>query len=348
MSASRRSFATACCNVAALLAAGCATAACSRQGDATSTDTATAAPAPSTLAPSASPVLVVDAATLPAPADAGGLGSSPASSPMSGPVVKAKSLGHTSFVLKLTFASGESAGWKPRSRLPLGDRRYRGEIAASRLAEALGLSNVPHVEPRSFAASALRAVLPDFDDKALPDDDGRVRGAIWAWNPHYEIVPLELPSSRARWEPWLTDAHATIPPDQRELARALSTLLLFDYVTGNWDRWSGGNVARDSEAGTLLYVDNDGAFYDPPPADSLASQLARLKRVVRFSRGFVDRLRALDEAKLRAVFGDETPGAALLPDRVIAGVEQRRRTALDVVDRRAKLAGDAGVTFDFD
>jgi hypothetical protein len=343
MSASRRSFATACCNVAALLAAGCATAACSRPSSATTitTTTDTATLVPSTLAPAASsPALVVDAATAAALADAGALGS--------GPIVKAKSLGHTSFVLKLTFASGESAGWKPRSRLPLGDRRYRGEIAASRLAEALGLSNVPHVEPRSFAASALRAVLPDFDDKALPDDDGRVRGAMWAWNPHYEIVPLELPSSRARWEPWLTDAHATIPPDQRELARALSTLLLFDYVTGNWDRWSGGNVARDSEAGTLLYVDNDGAFYDPPPADSLASQLARLKRVVRFSRGFVDRLRALDEAKLRAVFGDETPGAALLPDRVIAGVEQRRRTALDVVDRRAKLAGDAGVTFDFD
>jgi hypothetical protein len=262
--------------------------------------------------------------------------------------VKAKSMGHTSFVLKLTFASGQVAGWKPRSRLPLGDHRYKGEIAASRLGAALGLTNVPHVEPVSFPAASLHAVLPDFDAKALPDDDGRVRGAIWAWNPNYEIVPLETPASRAGWEPWLTDARTPVPEDQRDLARALSTLVAFDFITGNWDRWSGGNVARDSATHTLLYVDNDGAFYDPPPPDSLATQLAFLRRVVRFSRGFVTGLRALDEAKLHAVFGDETPGVPLLTDRVIAGVDARRKTVLDLVDRRLKQAGDAGATFDFD
>ena len=206
--------------------------------------------------------------------------------------MKAKSIGHTSFVLKLTFASGRIAGCKPRSRLPLGDHRYRGEIAASRLGAALGLSNVPHVEPVSLPAASLRPLLPDFDAKALPDDDGRVRGAIWAWNPNYEIVPLEQPGARAGWEPWLTDARTPIPADKRGLARALSTLVAFDFITGNWDRWSGGNVARDSATDTLLYIDNDGAFYNPPPPDSLATQLAFLKRVVRFSRSFIEALRA--------------------------------------------------------
>jgi len=268
--------------------------------------------------------------------------------PWSSHVVKAKSLGHTSFVLKLTFESGYAAGWKPRSRLPLGDHRYRGEIAASRLGAALGLSNVPHVDPVSLPAASLRAVLPDFDAKALPDEDGRVRGAMWTWNPNYEIVPLETPAARAGWEPWLTDARTPVPPDQRDLASALSTLLAFDFVTGNWDRWSGGNVARDSATHMLLYVDNDGAFYDPPPADSLATQLALLRRVVRFSRAFVTALRALDEAKLHTIFGEEPPGAPLLTDRVIAGVDARRKTLLDVVDRRLKQAGDGGVTFDFD
>jgi hypothetical protein len=338
MPASPSSFAIAFCSALAL-AAACA--GCARHTD------GSAPPAPSAStsnSPSPQPSASIDAAANPGAADT-------SVDPLqSSDVVKAKSIGHTSFVLKLTLASGQVAGWKPRSRLPLGDRRYRGEIAASRLGAALALLNVPRVEPRSFAAASLRAVLPDFDAKALPDDDGRVRGAIWSWNPNYEIVPLEQPSARAGWEPWLTDARTPVPSNQRALARALSTLVAFDYVTGNWDRWSGGNAARDSATGTLLYVDNDGAFYDPPPADSLATQLGFLRRVVRFSRSFVGMLRAIDEAKLHVIFGDEAPGEPLLSDRVIAEVDQRRKTVLEVVDRGLKQAGDAGdaVTFDFD
>ncbi len=330
MPASRPSCAIAFCS--ALLALGC-----SRHTDGATAPSPSESPAASASAPSSS-----TGATTSPDASADPLRSSDP--------VKAKAVGHTSYVLKLTLANGQVAGFKPRSHLPLGDRRYRGEIAAYRLAAALALLNVPRVLPRSFDAASLRPLLPDFDAKAWPDDDGRLRGAVWAWNPNYEIVPLEQPSARAGWEPWLTDARTPVPFDQRGLARALSTLVAFDYITGNWDRWSGGNVARDSKTETLLFIDNDGAFYDPPPADSLATQLAFLRRVVRFSRSFVVMLRTLDEAKLHAVFGEESPGVPLLPDRVVTGVDRRRQTVLDLVDRRLKQGGDAGeaVTFDFD
>jgi len=206
----------------------------------------------------------------------------------------------------------------------------------------------PRQEPAAFPATVLRALQPDFDDKALPDADGRVRGALSPWIDHYEVLPLEQPGARARWEAWLTDASAEIPGDQAPLARALSTLVAFDYVTGNWDRWSGGNLARDAATGTFLFVDNDGAFYDPPPADSLARQLTLLRRMVRFSRTFVAALRSLDEGRLREVFGDETAGVPLLPDRVVAGVDQRRKTILDTIDARLRQRGDAGATLAFD
>src|SRR5579859_462624 len=52
------------------------------------------------------------------------------------PPIAAKSIGHTSYVLKITLADGSRGVFKPRSRRPLGDRRYRGEIAAYRLAAA--------------------------------------------------------------------------------------------------------------------------------------------------------------------------------------------------------------------
>jgi hypothetical protein len=260
--------------------------------------------------------------------------------------VRAKSVGHTSYVLKLTLEGGAVAAFKPRSRRPLGDRRYKGEIAAYRLATALGLDNVPRAIPRSFAAAELRAARPDFDADGLVDDDGRVRGALIPWIDGYRVLPLEDATERARWEPWLFDAHATIPGDQRALAAALSNMLAFDYLTANWDRWSGGNVAEDGASGRVLFVDNDGAFYEWPAPAALARQRAQLQRVTRFSRGFVDALRALDEAALRATIGEESPGVPLLSERSLAGVEARRATVLAMVDARIGDAG-AGATLEF-
>jgi hypothetical protein len=261
--------------------------------------------------------------------------------------VRARSIGHTSYVLKVTLEGGAVAAFKPRSRRPLGDHRYKGEIAACRLATALGLDNVPRALPRSFAADDLRAILPDFDADALVDDDGRVRGALIPWIDGYRVLPLEDATQRARWEPWLFDARATIPRDQRALAAAISTMLAFDYLTANWDRWSGGNVAEDAASGRVLFVDNDGAFYEWPAPAALARQRAQLQSVRRFSRAFVDALRALDSAGMRAAIGEESPGVPLLPERSLAGVVERRATVLAIVDARIGDAG-AGPTLAFD
>jgi hypothetical protein len=124
-------------------------------------------------------------------------------------------------------------------------------------------------------------------------------------------------------------------------------MVAFDYLTANWDRWSGGNVARAGADGDLLYVDNDGAFYEHPPPDSLERQLALLRRLVRFSRSFVAALRALDEAKLIEAFGDERPGEPLLPRAVVDGVEERRRTIVRLVDERVARSGE-GATLAFE
>jgi hypothetical protein len=61
--------------------------------------------------------------------------------------------------------------------------------------------------------------------------------------------------------------------------------------------------------------------------------------VARFSRSFVSALRALDDDAAKSAIGEETPGAPLLSPRVLAGVAERRRTALGIIDRR--IAGDS-------
>jgi len=261
--------------------------------------------------------------------------------------VHAKSIGHTSYVLKLTLEGGAVAAFKPRSKLPLGDHRYKGEIAAYRLATALGLDNVPRAIPRSFAADDLRALRADFDEKGLVDDDGRVRGALIPWIEGYRVLPLEDAKQRARWEPWLYDVHAMVPADHRALAASVSTMLAFDYLTANGDRWSGGNVAEDGASGRVLFVDNDGAFYEWPAPATLAYRRAQLERVTRFSRRFIDALRALDAPRLRSAIGEEAPGVPLLSERSVAGVEARRATVLAIVDARIGNSGGGG-TLEFD
>jgi hypothetical protein len=250
-------------------------------------------------------------------------------------------------VLKIRLDNGLFAAYKPRSRLPLGDRRYKGEIAAYRLARALGLDNVPTALPRAFEASRLRRALPtpeaadDFDRRALVDASGVIRGALMPWIEHYEPLAIEEGAARARWERWLTDVSVPVAESDRPMARALSTMLAFDHVTGNWDRWSGGNVVRDGATGKLLYVDNDGAFYEAPPRASLAHQLAFLQRVRRFSRSFVAALRSTDEAMIREALGQDVDGKPLLSERVLADVEARRRAVLGVIDAQIADAGEA-------
>jgi hypothetical protein len=266
--------------------------------------------------------------------------------------ISAKSIGHTSYVLKIGLEGGAVAAYKPRSRLPLGDRRYKSEIAAYRLATALGLKNVPRAEPRVFQASDLRAAFQsetaaaDFDRKALVDSDGRLRGALIPWIADYQVLALERADWRAKWTAWLT-TETLIDPRDEPLASAISTMLVFDYLTANWDRWSGANIAQSASTGTVLFVDNDGAFYAHPSPTLLDQQLALLKKIVRFSKSFIHGLRGLRESDLPKVFGVEFAGEALLPDRVVRGVAARMKTVLTLVDARVDRAGEAA-TLAFD
>src|SRR4051794_23234220 len=49
-----------------------------------------------------------------------------------------RSIGTTSLVLKLKLEGGVDVAFKPRSRRPLGATRYKAEVAAYRVARALG------------------------------------------------------------------------------------------------------------------------------------------------------------------------------------------------------------------
>jgi hypothetical protein len=253
-----------------------------------------------------------------------------------------KSVGHTSVVFKVALEGGLNVAYKPRSTR--GDHRYRGEIAAYRLARALSLENVPLAMPRSFGYDALKAAVghePIFAE-VVKEPDETVRGALMPWIKGLEFVPLENAEWMPKWRGWLK-ADGEIPDDERDLAAQISDVLAFDVVTGNWDRWSGGNIGIDRAHrphAMLLYVDNDGAFFDPPPVKEMKWPTSLFEGVERFSRSFVAALRSVDVA--RAV-GEEVPGQPLLSARVLAQTEQRRKHVLAVIDAKIGKLGEAKV-----
>jgi len=181
--------------------------------------------------------------------------------------------------------------------------------------------------------------------EGIPTPEGDLPGAIIPWIPHLDFLALEADPLLAEWKGWL-NGKADIPAEKRSLAAQISTLVVFDYLTGNWDRWSGGNIGWDKEQGRVLFIDNDGAFYEVPPSGPLEAQRGRLAALTRFSKGFVERLRKLDTAAVAAALGNED-GGPLLSDKAIAGVVARRETALRLIDARiAASSSTAALAFD--
>jgi hypothetical protein len=241
---------------------------------------------------------------------------------------KAKSIGHTSVVFKIEQTDGRKIVWKPDSRL--GPGRYRGEIAAYRLATLLGIDNVPPALPLDIERDELaRAALGDAKAKQLFDEqvvfDGEVaHGSFTEWIDDYTVLPLETES---QWRGWLKK-DAAIPDDKTERAREASTLILFDYVTGNWDRWSGANVG--SSNGRMLYVDNDGAFFESPPKSALARNKRELAGVDRFSKAVVEKVRSVSDEEIAKTLD-------ILSKKAIDGVLARRKEALVIIEKKGAV-----------
>jgi len=258
-----------------------------------------------------------------------------------------KSVGHTSVVFRADFGGGLRAAYKPESKR--GHKRYRGEVASYRLAKLLGLPNVIPADVHAFSRESLRAAaqgdaraLSLLDDEVI-DRKGRVYGSLVPWIDKLEFIAIDAPAERARWEKELKSGD-DVPADRRALDAQISNLIVFDYLTGNWDRWSGENVGIDRASGLLLFVDNDGTFFDPIPR-LFEPEKKLLHEIDRFSRALVARLRAVSALDLADAFGDEEPGSPLLSARVVAACEERRKEVVALVDEKIAKLGEANVLY---
>lgn len=242
-----------------------------------------------------------------------------------------KPVGHTSVVLRMRTLARVTAAVKLRSHgLQHG---YQHEIAAYRIGRLLGLDNVPpaiyrrvtwhEIKHRFYEAlldrrqSVRRRVLWDEDDSAPS-------AAIY-WVKGLRSIGLE---DTDRWRSWVVNG--TIPEGKDALARDLSTMAVFDFLIGNWDRFSGGNLPTNRSRQRAFLRDNDRAFSAPLLSGRYGRLLEGLLDTERFSRSVVQSLAVMDEEAIRAELARDPSNETnpLLSDAQIAEVMDRRSTIL--------------------
>jgi hypothetical protein len=124
-------------------------------------------------------------------------------------------------------------------------------------------------------------------------------------------------------------------------------MVVFDFLIGNWDRFSGGNLPVDSSRERAILRDNDRAFSHPLHERRYESLLEGLTRTRRFSKNLVRRLGELDERSLRAELAEDPSQATqpLLSDAQIADFFDRRATVLSYIAAMIEERGEPQVLF---
>ncbi len=217
------------------------------------------------------------------------------------PVKSMKPLGGGSSIkLRVTLADGSQAAVKPNQ---LRITRYQAEVAAFKLSRALGIMSVPPSCVRTFTKEQLQANMPKdlrerMDQELIVDEKGNVKTAIIQWVPGLRNMKLE----QADWWRPLLKAGEPIPNGKHKRVAEISTLLLFDYLLLNFDRWSGGNTTEAD--GEMIFIDQGASFGPDKRHGHSRLMLKTLKWSERFPRAVAQSLFQLDLPALRSDMGE--------------------------------------------
>lgn len=236
--------------------------------------------------------------------------------------------GGSSISLRVLFEGGLQAALKPdQTRIT----RYQSEVAAYRISRALHLGMVPPSCVRRLPREQLLAGLPKalverMEQELIVDEHGMVACAVIAWVPHLHGLRLE---EADWWRPMLQKG-TPIPNHKRKRVLEISTLLLFDYLILNSDRWSGGNTHESD--GQMVFIDQGAGFGPERHHRRSRSALRTLKWSERFSRDVASSLFELELAPLTQEL------AALLTGEEIESLVYRVKHAREYLRSLRKAA----------
>ena len=251
--------------------------------------------------------------------------------------------GGSSISLRVTFADGSRAAFKPVQNNP--QTVPRKEVAAYRINRLLGLSAVAPATLHTVAAEDIFGKLAAesswarkrIEAETIFDDHGSTRGEISFWIPALVDSHMDTDAAVLQWTEWLTIGQE-IPADKIEILAQLSTLLIFDVLQNNSDRFSGGNLLTSPDGKMLYFMDNTFGFQVEPEGHLKCREY--LRRCQKFSRRTVENLRRLDLATLKQAL-DVEPGT--LRDEEVKAVLARRDVVLKYIDQLIAANGEKRV-----
>jgi len=268
-----------------------------------------------------------------------------------GEIKSAKPVGTSSVVFKLDLEGPIDGAFRPESRL--NPRGHLAEIAAFRLGRALGIETVAPAVPRTLSwvelARLVKASRPEAWgalEKDIVSRDGQVHGVVIYWIPELRELGFDTPDGVSRFSRWLAQDGAPASRDKSKLLAAqISTMLGFDYLIGNFDRFSGANMQGDVEGEKLYLRDHNMAFFEPFRLQHHQRVLSRLKRAQRFSRGFVNAVRELDAQRLSGALADRGDAKAfsVLSAGQLRSVLDRRKALLSYIAALIDTYGERNV-----
>lgn len=265
--------------------------------------------------------------------------------------LSAKPVGTSSVVFKLDLEGSIDAAFRPENRL--NPRGHLAEIAAFRIGRALGLNHVAPAVPRSLPTSDLAHLVQLVRPDAWPllqgeitQRGGLVHGVAIYWIPDMRELGFDSREGVERFSRWLSQDGIPASRDKSKLLAAqISTMLAFDYLIANFDRFSGGNIQGSSRGEQLFLRDHNMAFFEPLRVGHHERVLAHLKRSQRFSRGFVAAVKALDAARVSGALADpaDPSGFQVLSSGQIRGFLDRRAALLSYIAALIDTYGERNV-----
>ena len=245
--------------------------------------------------------------------------------------------GGSSISLRFELADGSRCAFKPTQTNP--QTVPRKEVAAFRLDRLLGIGHVAPSAPRRLSKDELVEKLDEESKRLLPrilnetvfDASGRTAGEAQYWIPSIKDTELESAAATKIWSEWLSVKAPPPPANRSAVAQHLSTMIVFDLLQNNSDRFSGGNIVAKPDWTYLYFLDNTFGFQVEPGGHLRCRQA--LVKVQRFSRSLVARLRALDAKTLRDELAREVdPPYEILSAEEIDSVIARTHVALEYID----------------
>ena len=257
--------------------------------------------------------------------------------------------GGSSLSFRVEFADGSRAAWKPmQTNMQSVPRK---EVAAYRLNRLLGLHAVPPAAPRAVTRAELldhlhpdsAVALPRIKAETVFGPDGLTIGTASYWIPVIKDAGFDTPDGRKQTQAWLTVGQE-IPPDRLSMAAQVSTLIVFDFLTSNPDRYSGGNMKMSEDGKQLFFMDNTMSFY----VDGNGNERNRdiLYKTQRFSRSLIAALDKVTVSNMQRALAEElgTPYEILTPAEISAVVARRALVQRYIHDLSAQL-GESNVLF---